>query len=335
MKAVVRDVYGPPEVLEIRELPAPEGDLGPHEVAIAVHATSVTTAEWRIRAGVFPPGFHLLGRLGFGWSRPRESRTGREFSGRVLAVGRAVTRFAPGDDVFGVSTTGANVERLVLPESAAIVAKPPQLSHAEAVALPFGGNTAVHFLCDGARVQAGERVLVIGASGGVGAYVVQLAKHLGAEVTGVASAGNLDFVRELGADHVMDYAVADPLETERPYDVIIDLAGKASFARAAPVLTAKGRYVPIEGTLGDLFRAAWTRLVPGPTVIGGVAPDSREALERLCALVDAGALRPVIGHQFAMRDVVEAHRVVDRRRRRGAVILEWPAARESELAVAS
>ncbi|NVB38835.1 NAD(P)-dependent alcohol dehydrogenase [Pseudenhygromyxa sp. WMMC2535] len=333
MKAIVRDVYGPPEVLEIRELPEPKGDLAPDEVLIEVHATSVTTAEWRMRAAVFPPGFSLPGRLALGWSRPREPLTGRDFGGRVLAVGSAVTRLSPGDAVFGASPKGANVERLVLPESAAIVAAPAGLSHVEVAALPFGANTAMHFLADGAKVQPGERVLVLGASGGVGVYVVQLAKHLGAEVTGVASAANLDFVRELGADHVVDYAITDPLATGQIYDVIVDVAGISSFARAKPALAAAGRYVPIEGSLGDLWRGVWTRIWPGPRVISGVAMDTREALERVRALVEAGAIRPIVGRRFEMAEIVAAHRVVERRRgRRGAVIVELPAAESAKRA---
>ncbi|MEM6292348.1 MAG: NAD(P)-dependent alcohol dehydrogenase [Myxococcota bacterium] len=322
MLAIVRDVYGPPEVLRIEEQPAPE--VPADHVLVDVRATSVTTAEWRMRAADFPPGFRLLGRLFTGLFRPRVRTTGREFAGTVRAVGSAVTDLRPGDEVFGVHEGGANAEQIAVPASGVIVRMPAGLSHAEAVAMPFGSLTAIDFLEDRAQVQPGERVLVVGASGGVGVYAVQVAKQAGAEVVGVCSTANLELVRSLGADAVVDYTKADPRDAGETYDVVVDTAGKTSVSGYRDALRPGGRHVFIEGGFGSLLHALVSRWRRGPRVIGGVTLDTRAAFERLRARVEAGRLRPVVGHRFAMADVVDAHRLVERRHRRGAVVLDFP-----------
>lgn len=325
MQAIVHDTFGPPEVLELETQPEPT--LAGGQVLVAVHATSVTTADWRFRAAKFPVGMRFIGRLIVGFLRPRQRLTGREFSGRVVAVGRDVRRFAVGDEVFGVNPGGVNAELIAVPETAAVLHKPPSLSHAEAAALPFGAMTAVAFVRDLAKVQAGERVLVVGASGGVGAYTVQVAKHLGAEVTGVASTENLGFLRELGVDHVVDYTTQDPAQLRGSYDVIIDTIGKTTFRGYRALLGAHGRHAFVEGGVREILQSLFAPR-RGPKVVFTIASDTREALEEVCALVQAGAIRAVVGHRFPMTEVVAAHRVVGGRKgRRGAVILEWPAGR--------
>jgi NADPH:quinone reductase-like Zn-dependent oxidoreductase len=321
MQTIVCDNYGSLEVLklEAQERPA----IGTHELLVEVHATSVTTADWRMRAANFPVGMRLLGRLVFGLSRPRNRTTGREFSGRVVAVGAGVTRFRIGDEVFGSNPPGANAEYIAVSEAGAVLHKPAGLTHAEAAALPFGAITSVTFLRDMAKVRPGERVLVIGASGGVGVYAVQVAKHLGAEVTGVCSAGNAELVRSLGADHVIDYTTEDFRESGRTWDVIVDTVGKTSFAGERHLLSEGGRHAFVEGGVRELWQSIITLWMRGPTVVAGVSMDNREGLEKVCALVEAGAMRPVVGHRFPMTEVVEAHRVVEGRRRKGAVILDW------------
>jgi NADPH:quinone reductase-like Zn-dependent oxidoreductase len=321
MQAIVIDNYGSADVLklETRERPT----IGVQELLIEVHATSVTTADWRLRAAAFPAGMRLLGRLFAGLLRPRNRSTGREFSGRVVAAGANVTRFHVGDEVFGSNPAGVNAEYIAVPESGAVLPKPEGLSHAEAAALPFGVITSVTFMRERAKIQPGERVLIAGASGGVGVYAIQVAKHLGAEVTAICSSGNIDLVRSLGADHVIDYTAEDPRLIGRSWDVIVDSIGMTSFREYRHLLSAGGRHVFIEGGLRDLWQSIITPWMQGPTVVGGVSIDNREGLEKAIALVEAGAIRPVIGHRFPMTEVVEAHRVVEGRRRKGAVILDW------------
>ena len=226
IKAIVCEEYGPPEVLEIEERPAPQ--LAPGSLLVEVHATSVTTADWRMRAADFGRGLQLIGRLVSGLWRPRNRLTGREFSGRVIAVAEGVSNFQVGDAVFGVNPAGVNAETIVVPADGPIERRPSGFDHAEAVSLPFGANTAVVFLEDLAKLKPGERVLIVGASGGVGVYAVQIAKHLGAEVVAVCSGRNADLVRSLGADAVIDYTREDPREAAGEFDVILDCVGKTT-----------------------------------------------------------------------------------------------------------
>ncbi len=327
MKAIVIDQYGPAEVLTIETQSAPSAvQLGSQELLIEVHATSVTTADWRFRAAAFPLGMRLLGRLVAGLFRPRNRLTGREFSGRVVAVGSLVNRFQPGDEVFGAHGGGVNAERIIVPESAALAKKPANLSHAEAAALPFGAITSVTFLRDMAKIQPGERVLIVGASGGVGVYAVQIAKQLGAHVTAICSGGKFDLVRSLGADELIDYTEADPRDAGLTWDVIIDPVGKSRFRDYRHLLRAGGRHVFIEAGPREIWQSIVTPWMRGPTVLFGISEENSKTMENLAALVEAGELAPVIGHRLPMTEVVEAHRIVDRRRRRGAVILDWPAA---------
>jgi NADPH:quinone reductase-like Zn-dependent oxidoreductase len=324
MQTIVCDNYGPPDILKLEAQERPM--IGAEELLVEVHATSVTTADWRFRAANFPVGMRLLGRLFVGLLRPRNRLTGREYSGRVVAVGAGVSRFRVGDEVFGCNAAGVNAEYIAVPESGAVLPKPVGLTHAEAAALPFGAITSVTFLRERANIRPGERVLVVGASGGVGVYAVQVAKYLGAEVTGVCSTNNVELVRSLGADHVIDYTAEDPRRGGHSFDVIVDTVGKTSFADYRHLLGEGGRHVFIEGGVRELWQSLITPHMRGPTVIGGVSIDDREGLEKVCALVEAGAIRAVIGHRFPMTEVVAAHRVVEGRRRRGAVILGWPAA---------
>jgi len=330
MKAIVQDTYGAPEVLKIEQSPEPQ--LTPDGMLVEVHATSVTTADWRFRASAFPPGMWLVGRLVAGLFRPRHRLTGREFSGRVVAVGPEVSRFRVGDDIFGINPAGVNAERIVVPESAVVVKKPATLSHAEAAALPFGALTAISFLRDVAKIQPGERVLIAGASGGVGVYAVQMARALGAEVTAICSGKNADLVRELGAHEVVDYTREDASRLGRTWDVIIDPVGKTDFAGFRGSLSDGGRHVFIEAELPEIWQSIVTPWQRGPTVLFGVGTETVQGLEDLCELVARGEIRPVIGHRFVMDEIVEAHQVVEARRRRGAVIIDvvTPAAEDVE-----
>jgi NADPH:quinone reductase-like Zn-dependent oxidoreductase len=319
MKAVVYERYGPPEVVTLGEVARP--NVGDSAVLVKVRATSVTTADWRLRASAFPGIMWLPGRLMFGLFRPRNRILGGEFAGEVEAIGRAVTRFAPGDRVFGFCGTGAHAEYVAMAETAAITALPEGLGFDKAAALPFGGLAALVFLRDFAKLRRGERVLVVGASGGVGCYVVQLARHFGAEVTGVCGTDNVAFVLGLGAAEVVDYTVEDFTTSGRTYDVIIDTVGTTTFGRCRASLSEGGRFVPLNFGLREAFQALASSIGGGRKVVIGVNGDTCEDLEQLRALVEAGALRPDVARRSARARIVDAYRYVEARHRKGAVVV--------------
>jgi NADPH:quinone reductase-like Zn-dependent oxidoreductase len=322
MQASIYEQYGPPEVVRVGEVarPAPEAD----QILVRVHAASVTTADWRFRAAEFPRGFKLLGRLMLGLLRPRNPVLGMDFSGTVAATGKNLTRFQVGDAVFGSTNPfrrGAHAEYVAVKETDAIIRKPSFLTHQEAASLPFGGNTALAFLRDFGRVQPGQRVLVVGASGGVGVWAVQIARHLGAEVTGVSSARNLELVRSLGAHHVVDYNAGPIATSGQRYDLIFDTVGVTTFAQCKPALADKGTYLPLNSGLREMGQALLTTITPGKRVKYAVSTNTGEGLEALVKLIDSGALKPVIDRVYPLTDIAEAHRHVEGRHRRGSVIV--------------
>ncbi len=245
MKAAVYERYGPPDVVELKEVekPTPKDN----EVLIKIHATTVTSGDWRARSLVMPAGFGLMGRLVFGVTKPRQPILGTELAGEIEAVGKDVSRFKVGDQVFAFSGAGmgCHAEYKCMPEDGAVALKPPNLTYDEAAAISFGGTTALDFFRRG-RLQGGERVLVNGASGGVGTAAVQLARHFGADVTGVCSTANLELVRSLGATQVIDYTREDFTRNGETYDVIVDTVGTAPFSRSKNSLD--GRRTPASGS---------------------------------------------------------------------------------------
>lgn len=317
MKAIVYENYGPPEVVQVRDLPKPVPRPG--EVLIRIHATSVTVGDYRTRSLELPPGFGPMGRLMFGLFRPKQPVLGMELAGVIEAVGDGVTLFKTGDEVFGTAgfALGAHAEYRCLPQDAALALKPKNLGFLEAAALPFGGETALHFLRK-ANLQRGETILINGASGNVGTMMVQLARHFGAEVTGVCSAGNAELVRSVGADHIIDYAKTDFATTGQHYDVIADCVDNVPYARAKGALTANGRLVQVVSSLGELFMASFR----GGKVIGGGFKETAEDMRILADLAANGHLKPVIDRTFPLDQAVEAHRYVDTGRKRGSVMLE-------------
>lgn len=318
MKAAIHRRYGPPEVLRIEEVPMPP--VGRRDVRVRVHASTVTSGDARLRAARTPAIFALPIRLAFGLRGPRRPIPGMEFAGEVEAVGADVTHFRPGQAVFGIVTRGANAEYLSVRDDAAIVPIPPGLTHVEAAAVPFGALAALVFLRDVARLVPGERVLVVGAAGGVGVFAVQLAKHLGAHVTALCSAENAALVRDLGADAVIDRQAGPAGVTAGGFDILFDTVG-VGLAEWRPALAPRGRHLLLSFGLGEMVRMVLTSVGQGPRVLGGFAPNDPADLAGIAVLLAAGALRPVIGARYRLDDIVEAHRHVDSGRKRGSAVI--------------
>lgn len=322
MKAVVYQKYGPPEVLELKEVAKPVP--GDHEVLIKVHATTVTSGDYRLRSFKIPSLlFWLPGRLYSGLIRPKRTILGTELSGEIEAVGKAVESFKEGDRVFVFtgSGLGAYAEYICLPETAAVAKKPANMTYEEAAAVPFGASTALFFLRDKGNIQSGQKVLIYGASGGVGTYAVQLARHFGAEVTGVCSAANLELVKSLGADKVVDYTKEDFTQSGETYDVIFDTVGKTSFARCKSALKPQGIYLASVITLTEIVQMLWTSMAGNKKVIGGIAPERTEDLLFLKELIEAGKLKAVIDRRYPLEQIAEAHRYAEQGHKKGNVVI--------------
>ncbi len=320
MQAATYRAYGPPEVLRIEDMARPTPKFG--EVLVRVRASSVTSGDTRIRGFKEPGVFWLPLRLMLGLFAPRNPIAGMEFSGEIEAMGEAVTQFQVGEPVFGMTWLhGANAEFTAIPADALIATKPDMLTDAEAAAIPFGALSALVFLRDLGRVQRGQKVLIYGASGSVGVFAIQLAKHFGAEVTGVCSTVNVDMVRSLGANHVIDYKNEDFTRQGKTYDLIFDTVGTTSFFRCRPALTPHGRHLFLSGGLTQILQALWTSMRRGKRVIFGVPSNKRTDLLMVKGLIEDGTIRPIIDRTYALNDIVEAHRYVDTGRKKGSVII--------------
>lgn len=299
-------------------MPVPKDD----EVLVRVQATTVTSADCRVRSQTIPRGFGVMSRLVFGVTKPRQAILGTEFAGEVAAVGKAVRSFAPGDQMFGMAGVrmACHAEYKCVPESGALAIKPPNLTFEEAAALPFGGTTAVDFLRRG-RLRRGESILVNGASGAVGTAVVQLARHFGAEVTAVCSAPNHDLVRSLGASHAIDYTSEDFTRNGQRYDIIVDTAGTAPYSRSRASLKERGRLLLVRAELPDMLPIPWVSLTSGRRISASPAIERAEDLRFLAGLAEAGEFRPVIDRRYRFDQIVEAHTYVDSGRKRGNVVV--------------
>lgn len=320
MKAAIYTRYGAANVVRMAEIPTPAP--GPKEVLIRVHASTVTTADWRLRASAFPGLLWLPGRLMTGLLSPRRPVLGMEFAGEVVATGSAVTRFHPGQRVFGFSGGGGHAEYVCISEDAALMPTPDTLTDAEAAALPFGAICALEFLRDIARVKPGQNVLVIGASGGVGVYAVQIAKALGAQVTAVASAGNADLLRSLGAHHVLDYRRDDPASARGAFDLVFDTVGATSYFGMLRALKPRGLFLPLNFGGRDILHLLAAILIRGPRIRLHVNGDSAQKLAGVLDLISAGKLRPVIDRHFSLTEIRKAHAYVEGRHRKGAVVID-------------
>ena len=313
MRAAVNREYGAPDVVRIEEVPAPVP--GAKQVLVRVHASAVTAADSRIRGARFPSGYGVLARLVFGLRRPRRQVLGGVASGVVEAVGARAEGFAVGDEVCGVTgmAFGAHAE-LVAVATKRLAHKPSTVSHEQAAGMLFGGSTALHFVRDVGRVRAGQTVLVNGASGAVGTNAVQLAKHFGAEVTAATSAANATLLKELGADHVVDYAMTPVAGLTERFDVVIDTVGTIGLEAGRRLLTDNGVMLLVAGTLGEALRARGN-------VKAGTTPERAENFVTLLDLVADGTLTVVNQHVLALEDIVRAHEIADSGRKVGNIVV--------------
>lgn len=320
MRAAMCRAYGPPDVVRIEEVERPEPKS--NEVLIRIRATTVSSGDWRIRSLSVPRGMGFMVRAVFGFARPRQPILGTELCGEIVATGKDVTELKPGDAVvaFPSVPNGCHAELRTMKATDRIVRKPARLSVEEAAAMCFGGATALDFLRDRAKLKAGEHLLVIGASGALGTAAVQLAKHFGAGVTGVCSAANLDLVRSLGADRVLDYTREDYRRGGETYDVIFDAVGEASFKTHEALLKPRGRLLLLAAGLPEMLGAIG-RKRHGKRVIVGPSSNTRENLDYLAALAEAGAYRPAIDQVFPFERIADAHARVESGRKRGSVVV--------------
>lgn len=326
MKAVAYTRYGGPEVLSVTELPRPEPKTD--EVLVKVHATSVTSGDYRARSLDLPSGFGLIGRLVFGLFSPRRKVLGSEFAGVVEAVGAHVTRFKPGDRVFAYTGAGFGgyAEYAVVREDAAIALAPDGMDLDMAAALSFGGATALNFLRDKAGIKPGDHVLVIGGAGIVGSAAVQIAKAFGARVSATASPAKLEMVCGLGADVVIDHRKDDPAGIRDAYDIILDTSGTATYARYGQALKPGGRLMLVSANLWQMLGSLIVRKSGGRKASGGYAPERAEELRFLADLAESGKFRPFIDRRFPLDEAADAHRYFETPERKGTVVMTTSAA---------
>jgi NADPH:quinone reductase-like Zn-dependent oxidoreductase len=321
MKAITYSKYGSPEVVSLTEVPKPAPK--DNEVLIRIHATTVTTGDWRARSLKMPAGFNIMARPFFGFFGPRQPILGQELAGVIEAVGKAVTRFKVGDAVFAFTGAryGCHAEYRTLPEDGPIALKPANLSFEEAATLSFGGTTALSFLRDKGGIKRGDKVLIVGASGGVGTAAVQIAKHFGAEVTGVSSTANLELVRAIGADKVIDYTREDFAMSGETWDIILDTTGTAPLARCENSLKEGGRLLVVLGSFAQALGMERPSKASGKKVIASVAAEHADDIRFLARLAESGEFKPVIDRSYPLEHAREAHAYVDTGRKRGNVVL--------------
>jgi NADPH:quinone reductase-like Zn-dependent oxidoreductase len=317
VKAIVCTKYGPPEVLQLQEVEKPIPNNS--EVLVKIHAATVTAGDIRMRSSTWASWYWLLARILFGFRKPRSSIPGNELAGEIEAVGKDITQFKVGDPVFGivwnVGFGGANAEYICLKENEVAI-KPANMTYEEAAAAPIGGLTALVLLRKG-NIQPGQKVIVVGASGSVGTFAVQLAKNFGAKVTGVCSTRNIDLVRSLGADHVIDYTKDDFTESGQTYDIIFDAVMKTSFSRSKDSLKQNGYFITVDW---PLLQVLWTSIVGTKKVIIGIA-NRIEDLTYLRGLIEAGKVISVIDRSYPLSETAEAHRYAETGHKKGNVVI--------------
>lgn len=328
MKAVIVTEYGSPDVLQLTEIDKPIPKA--HEIRIKIYAASVGYGDIISRkfSHISPREFNMpflfwiMARIAFGLRTPKKRILGAEFAGEIESIGSAVTRFKPGDPVFGYrgAEFGANAQYLCMPEDGLVALKPTNMTYDEAATVPYGALTALSLLKK-VNIQPGQSVLINGASGGIGSAAVQLAKHFGAQVTGVCSKSGMAYVKALGADKVIDYTEEDFTKMADTYDLILDILGKGSFAQGKRTLKSNGRYLFASFKLKQIFQMLWTSRVGDKKVICALSMEKPEDLILIKELVGAGKIISIIDRCYPLEQTAEAHRYVEGGHKRGNVII--------------
>lgn len=323
MKAVIHSKYGPAHELQIKEVnrPFPKSN----EVLVKVVAASVTSTDCNVRNFTFvPKSFLLFARLMFGYRKPRIEILGIDFAGEVEVVGREVKQFKRGDQVFGSNGVrfGSHAEYVCVQETGATVKKPDFISWEEAASLSLAGNTALFFIRDLAKIKQGQKILIHGASGAIGTYSVQLAKHYGAEVTAVCSSVNVALVKSIGADRVIDYSKEDFLSSNERYDFVYDVVGKTTFEQCKRILKKNGAYLKNTPEIGDFFKMFRSKIFGGKKVVCGESSERAENLKFLTELIKSGRLKPVIDRVYKLDEIADAYSYAESGHKKGNIIIQ-------------
>jgi len=321
MRAITYSHYGPPEVLQLSEVGKPV--LKDDEVLIRVRAVEATKADCEMRSFKFAVSwFWLPLRLALGIRKPRRQILGGYFSGEVASLGKNVTQYHVGDQIFGAAGLrfGAYGEYIALPESSTIVAKPRNMSFADAAAVPLGGLNALHFMRL-ARIEAGERVLINGAGGSIGTHAIQIAKSMGAEVTAVDSPIKEDMLVRMGIDHFIDYTRDDFAASGKTYDVIFDMVAGSSYTDCMKVLSSEGRYLSGNPRLSVMLRSVLTSLLSSRTATFAFAKETRDELHALAEMIEEGTIKSIVDRVLTMDQAAKAHRLVETEQRLGAIVI--------------
>jgi len=328
MKAIVCAKYGPPEVLQLKEVakPTPKDN----EILIRVHATSVNFGDMMARnfKAISPREFNmpflfwLLAKISLGFNQPKITILGSEFAGEIESVGKDVKQFKTGDQVFGYpgQSFGAYAEYLCLPEDGVLAIKPANMTYEEAAVVPYGAIMALNLLRK-VNIRPGQKVLINGASGGIGSAAVQIAKYFGAQVTGVCGAPRLEFVKSLGADKVIDYTQEDFTQNGETYDLIFDILGKGSFSRFKSSLKPNGIQLCASFKTKQLLQMLWTLVAGGRRVICAIAPGGTKDLISVKELIEAGKIKAIIDRCYPLEQIAEAHRYVEQGHKKGSVVI--------------
>jgi NADPH:quinone reductase-like Zn-dependent oxidoreductase len=321
MKAIIWTKYGPPDVLQLREVkkPSPKDD----EILVRVYATTVTAGDCEVRGSKFPMWLWIPMRLFIGLVRPKRITTlGQELSGEIEEVGKDVKLFKKGDKVFAHTgfRMGAYSEYICLPEKGLISIKPEDITHEEATTVPTGGLEALYFMRK-ANIQKGQKLLINGAGGSIGTYAIQIAKHFGAEITGVDSSEKLDMLSTIGADNIIDYKKEDFTKSGKTYDAIFDVVGKSPFSGSIRALRKNGRYLLANPRPSLMIRGLWTSMRSSKKVIVGAADQRVEDLDYLKELIESGKIKPVIDKSYPLEQIVEAHKYVEKGHKKGNLVI--------------
>ena len=325
MKAIVFEEYGPPEVLKLKEVPKPVPK--DNEILIKIFASSIGFGDLMVRdiknsEFYMPKPLWLLSRLFFGFGKPRIKILGAELSGEVESVGKNVKLFKRGDMVYAYlgPSMGANAEYICMPENGTVAVKPSNMSHEEAATIPGHTMFALNLLGK-VNIQPGQKVLINGASGGIGSAAVQLAKYYGAEVTGVCGTPRMEYVKTLGADKVIDYTKEDFTKNGQTYDIIFDILGKSSFSRCKNSLSQNGIYLLASFKLKQLFQMFWTSIVGSKRVICAISDEGSEYLIQIKDLVESGKIKTIIDKRFPLERTAEAHSYLEKGSATGKVVI--------------